>query len=150
MKKSIGAFILTLVLFSSLVGCSKDEVKEVKPEMNDITMKDKDGLILFSLSLNNALAQIARKEKSAEIEITEDTQKTSYHFKGHVLSCGTHMLGNVIEEKIGDQTSFKGSFKVSTNPYDIKTLEIDALQDVGGLYSGTLIVDGKKLDIALL
>lgn len=154
MKKVTGVLLCLIIVFS-FVGCSSQEnytesssikakVEAVKKDK--LSNVEKDAYIIYNLSYTEAGYQGGKSSKT--IKVTEKSNKTTYTFVEHVLSCGTHMNGKIVETIKGKTKTIKGSFDVTKNPYKINGLKVNIkVNTKTNKKSGYLTVDGENLDI---
>ena len=88
-----------------------------------LTEIQEDAHILYSYSYRDALALAGVSSK--DINISKEGSKTTYTFTQHVLSCGTHINGEITEVIEGNTKTLVGSFDVTENSYKINDLEIN-------------------------
>ena len=160
MKKIIQA-LLILAILTSLAGCSsgntsnatsdqesaKSTISETKDKSEEkLTNIQNDGYIIYDLSYNDAL--LLSGKSGATIQIKEDGSKKIYTYVDHVLSCGTYMNGEIVEDLKDNIKTIKGSFDVTKNPYSITELKVDISIDTKtDKKTGYLNINGEKIDI---
>lgn len=114
-----------------------------------LTDTEKDGYYLFAYPYQDAVS--LKGQPSKTIIVKKEGPSVKYVFADHVLSCGTHMFGYILETKAEGKSLIKGSFTASNNPYKIEQLGIDLTKDLKtGKFQGTITVDGKKIDWQLV
>ena len=105
------------------------------------TPKDRDAFVLFQLSY-----EFADYAKDPTAKASGKQGKRTLAYAEHVLSCGTHMNGELKESTKAGVISVKGSFAVKENPYSIATLDVDVQRPkAGGAWTGFFVVDGKRI-----
>lgn len=121
-------------------------------ETPEITSTDKDGYILYNFCSSDAkLLMLSKKNASESIQIAKEGSTVTMTFTEHVLSCGTHMNGTIKETKKDGKYYIQGDFNVTNNPYKIKKLLINIVNDLSAkTMTGTLTIDGKECDVNLL
>lgn len=159
MKKVIQS-LLVLIIITSFAGCSNEKAsvntsdKKAAVSATETTAKstkklsniENDSYIIYNLSYIEAAAQNGKSSDTIKVE--KASGKTTYTYVEHVLSCGTHMNGQIIESTKGDVTTITGSFNVTKNPYAITDLKINiTINNKSDTKSGYLIVNGEQLDI---
>lgn len=173
MKKSIYLFTVLLILVGLITACSNDKstkgliesetstesdktkvTSEVEVELPDVKVQDteeltiveKDAYILYSYSYSDAIND---PEKFADSILIEKTDaQTTYTFVEHVLSCGTHMNGEIVEVVSGDVKTLTGTFTITDNPYEIDELSLNIIFDANsGKKTGYINVNNKDIDI---
>jgi len=133
-----------IMFFAALVAglaffTSSGEAGETK---GDLSTRDEDAFILYKYSLIDA-------KKSHSSKITESTKdnETVYEYDGHALSCRTVMTGSITKTALENRTHVVGEFDVSNNSYGITKLSFDFYDDGRKSRTGTMIVNGKEIDI---
>jgi hypothetical protein len=160
MKKIIQA-LLCLLVITSFTGCSsaKDSAVSTSDETiakvttettnnsdGELSNIEKDGYIIYDYSYKDALLLAGSTAESIKNKTT-GTQ-TTYTFVDHVLSCGTYMNGEIVEDNKDNIKTITGSFNVTKNPYDITDLKISITTDTKtDKKTGYIIVNGKQIDI---
>jgi len=141
MKKII-PLLLFLTILASFVGCSsgKDSTTATDGKLSNI---DNDSYIIYNMSYNAAVDGTSK----AVIAKTTGTT-TTYTFVDLILSCGTYMNGEVVEDVKDNVKTITGSFNVAKNPYDITDLKVNITSDTAThARTGSITVNGKELDI---
>lgn len=157
MKKIIQA-LLCLLVITSFTGCSSANESTSDETTSSVTTEttnnsdgelsniEKDGYIIYDYSYKDALLLAGTTAESIKGKTT-GTQ-TTYTFVDHVLSCGTYMNGELVEDNKDNIKTITGSFNVTKNPYDITDLKISITTDTKtDKKTGYIIVNGKQIDI---
>lgn len=160
MKKIIQVLLCSIII-TSFTGCSKVQdstvstssettanVTKEKTDTNNakLTNIENDAYILYSLCYDDALRLSGSSSNSIKTKTT-DTQ-TVYTFVEHVLSCGTHMNGEIVEDVKDNIKTLSGSFNVTKNPYEITNLKLNITIDTKtDKKTGYLSANGKEVDI---
>jgi hypothetical protein len=107
------------------------------------TAKEKDGWTIFDLSYNDA----SNASKGKYVAIVEDESGRTLTYTKLRLLCGTYMDGSLKENVADGVIRLEGKFAVSSNPYDITSLEVDLSRaSKNKPWNGTLVVDGIIVD----
>ena len=156
MKKIIQVLLVLLIL-TSFAGCSKGDSsttstnKETETSVTDASngkLKDieNDGYIIYNFSYKEAL-QLAGTSATS-ITSKKAGTKTTYTYVDHVLSCGTYMNGELVEDIKDNISTITGSFNVTKNPYSITDLKVNITTDTKtNTKTGYLIINGEQIDI---
>lgn len=124
---------------------------EIETEVETLTKSGQltpegDAYILFDYSYQDG--KNFEEGTDETLEKTVENGVTTYRYMEHVLSCGTHMNGEISEETQGDITTVKASFDVTNNKYEINSLMVDYTYDAATkTYDGILSMNGRKIDI---
>jgi len=143
MKKII-PLLLCLTILASFVGCSGGKDSTTTSTIDrKLSYIENDSYIIYDMSYNAAI-----EGKSKAITSKTTGTITTYTFVDLILSCGTYMTGEVVEDVKDNIKSTTGSFTVKNNPYDITDLKVNITSDTATkLRTGSITVNGKELDI---
>jgi hypothetical protein len=132
----------------SFVSCGSQGKGPADASRSDqITDKDRDGTVLFNLSMADA----KRETLPDSIKVYSTGEKRFYVFFEHKLSCGTLMTGVVSESQEGDKIRQSAAFTILKNPYKITAMEYDATfspKNAVMSLSGIMEVDDVKIKLA--
>jgi hypothetical protein len=143
MKKIIQVLLLGVFLTVSLVGCSSSQAATDNKKLSDV---ENDSYILYTLSYNEALQ--LNGASSSTIKVNKSDAQNTYTYTEHVLSCGTHMNGEIKEDLKDNIKTITGSFNVTKNSYGITDLKVNDTVDMSSnKKTGYLEVNGKQVDI---
>ncbi|HEX3028181.1 MAG TPA: hypothetical protein VHT34_02495, partial [Clostridia bacterium] len=100
-------------------------------QKHSLTPTEEDGNTLYSYSYIDSKNIGDGNSETISVQNVKDGKK--YTLKEHVLSCGTHMNGWILETTGKGKTVIEADFKVTHNSYKIKDLEvrITELKDSG-------------------
>lgn len=158
--KKFTQVLLILILITNIAGCSsnktatvstaKDTTAVSSSKISDtsrtLTNVENDSYIIYNLSYLEATQLQGVSSKS--IEIKKKGTQTVYTYKDHILSCGTYMNGEIVEDINGNIKTLTGSFKVTHNPYKITNLDLNITINMDtNEKTGYISPDGNKLDI---
>jgi hypothetical protein len=131
--------IYFISLFFILIGI-------INAKNSGLTDAQKDGYTLFSYSLNDAVNSDNKTIKTKTVD-----KKTVYTFNDHVLSCGTHMKGEIIKTDNKNDISYTGKFTVTKNSYNITSLIVDFTESKNNPVkrSGKMKINNTDCDINL-
>ncbi len=122
------------------------EAKQENPETEEVTDVEEDARILYDYSYKDALALAGVSSETIKVKQQDNT--TTYTFTEHVLSCGTHMNGEIVEVVEGDFKTLTGSFVVTNNTYEINDLQLNIIfNNNTDEKTGYIKVNGKEVDI---
>lgn len=153
--KQIIKVLSCLIIITSFAGCStgKDSTASTATKVattdtsnKKLTNIENDAYIIYSLSYKEALA--LNGASSDSIKIDKTSNKTTYKYVDHVLSCGTYMNGEIVDEVKDNVKTQTGSFNVTKNPYEITSLTLSITEDTkANTKTGYLNANGQKVDI---